>query len=105
MEAANISSKITLEKLCPCRDLKTSNILLSQEGVAKIGDVGLAKILSDVDQASMHMVAGTFAYAAPELILGWSCSDRVRALLRLLLKGAFVSQAEAQCMPSNNPCL
>ena len=60
-----------------CRDLKTSNILLSQEGVAKIGDVGLAKILSDVDQASMHMVAGTFAYAAPELILGWSCSDRV----------------------------
>jgi len=63
-----------------CRDLKTSNILLSAEGVAKIADVGLAKMLTNADQYSLDHTAGTFAYAAPELILGTRCSEKVRGL-------------------------
>ena len=63
-----------------CRDLKTSNILLSAEGVAKIADVGLAKMLTNADQYSLDHTAGTFAYAAPELILGTRCSEKVRSL-------------------------
>ena len=59
------------------RDLKTSNILLSAEGVAKIADVGLAKMLTNADQYSLDHTAGTFAYAAPELILGTRCSEKV----------------------------
>ena len=60
--------------------MKTSNILLSAEGVAKIADVGLAKMLTNADQYSLDHTAGTFAYAAPELILGTRCSEKVRSL-------------------------
>lgn len=42
--------------LCCCRDLKTSNILLSGEGIAKIADVGLAKMVEE--QQSLDTTAG-----------------------------------------------
>ncbi|KAK9830808.1 hypothetical protein WJX74_008176 [Apatococcus lobatus] len=48
-------------------DLKSSNILLRQ-GVAKIADVGFAKILSQ--SAHSQLVGGTWAWAAPEVLLG-----------------------------------
>ncbi|KAK9821630.1 hypothetical protein WJX74_001672 [Apatococcus lobatus] len=49
-------------------DLKSSNILLRQ-GVAKIADVGFAKILSQSAHSQLAM-GGTWAWAAPEVILG-----------------------------------
>ncbi|CAI9100637.1 OLC1v1037772C1 [Oldenlandia corymbosa var. corymbosa] len=53
------------------RDLKPGNILLNKNYVAKIGDVGLAKIISDVvpDNVTEYrnsMIAGTFCYMDPE---------------------------------------
>lgn len=55
-------------------DLKTKNILLSRNGAdAKIGDVGLARIISSASQTSQDYAFGTFAYAAPELLLGEKC--------------------------------
>ncbi|KAK9831783.1 hypothetical protein WJX74_009158 [Apatococcus lobatus] len=55
-------------------DLKSKNILLTRDGGdAKIGDVGLARIISSASQTSQDYAFGTFAYAAPELLLGEKC--------------------------------
>ena len=47
--------------------------------MAKIADVGLAKLMDNGDLQSVDLNAGTFAYAAPELILGARCTHKVRA--------------------------
>lgn len=53
------------------RDLKPGNILLGRNYVGKIGDVGLAKLISDVVPDSIteyrdSVLAGTFYYMDPE---------------------------------------
>ncbi|XP_009408916.2 U-box domain-containing protein 34 isoform X1 [Musa acuminata AAA Group] len=53
------------------RDLKPANILLNRNYVSKIGDVGLAKLLSDVVPDGLTeyretILAGTFFYMDPE---------------------------------------
>jgi serine/threonine protein kinase len=58
------------------RDMKSKNVLLSKQGPAKICDVGMAVIHT----ASVSMNAGfngTFAWAAPELLLGQRCDSKV----------------------------
>jgi hypothetical protein len=57
-------------------DLKSQNILLARDGTAKIADVGLARILNRDYVTSLDM-AGTFAWAAPELLLGARCTEKV----------------------------
>ena len=52
---------------CKCRDLKSSNVLLSADGcAAKVADVGAAAMM-DAEYISQHF--GTLAWAAPELLL------------------------------------
>jgi serine/threonine protein kinase len=58
-------------------DLKSQNILLARDGSAKIADVGLAKIMQREYVSTLDMV-GTFAWAAPELLLGHRCTEKVR---------------------------
>ncbi|KAK9805505.1 hypothetical protein WJX72_001765 [[Myrmecia] bisecta] len=59
-------------------DLKTGNVLLTRDfHCAKIGDVGLARIMSSQYLSMTASVGGTFAYAAPELLLNQRCSEKV----------------------------
>ncbi|KAF5270974.1 hypothetical protein FQA39_LY08277, partial [Lamprigera yunnana] len=51
------------------RDLKTSNLLLSQNGILKVGDFGLAREYGSPLKVYTPIVV-TLWYRAPELLLG-----------------------------------
>ena len=62
------------------RDVKPSNILLTEDGRAKVSDMGLSR--ADFFSSSTAF-AGTFKYAAPEVLLGRPSNDKVHGRLRL----------------------
>jgi serine/threonine-protein kinase len=52
------------------RDVKPSNILIDDEGVAAVGDFGLTKGASYTELTKLGQVIGTVDYLAPELVTG-----------------------------------
>lgn len=62
------------------RDLKPTNILLTPDGIPKVADFGLGKVLHG--QSTTHFAAGTLGYASPEQLAGEKAeaSDDVYAL-------------------------
>jgi tetratricopeptide (TPR) repeat protein/tRNA A-37 threonylcarbamoyl transferase component Bud32 len=52
------------------RDVKPENILTTQEGVAKLMDFGLAKMVGEPGVTKEGVIVGTVAYVAPENALG-----------------------------------
>jgi cell division cycle 2-like protein len=52
------------------RDLKTSNLLLSNQGEIKVADFGLARKLGEPHRGKLTPVVVTLWYRAPELLLG-----------------------------------
>jgi NIMA (never in mitosis gene a)-related kinase len=49
------------------RDLKGANVFLTKKGIVKIGDFGIAKVLSHTVQKARTMV-GTPYYLSPEIV-------------------------------------
>jgi tetratricopeptide (TPR) repeat protein len=73
------------------RDLKPSNILLTPEGVLKISDFGLAKLLdSNSGQTPSEALIGTPGYMAPEQASGHS--RRISARSDVYALGAILYQ-------------
>ncbi len=52
------------------RDIKPGNILIADNGIAKITDFGIARAVGDVTITQTGMFAGTPAYLAPEVARG-----------------------------------
>jgi predicted Ser/Thr protein kinase len=85
MDAAHVAGIIH-------RDLKPANVLLSQDGVPKITDFGLAKRLDASRNTRSGAVMGTPSYMAPEQAGGWKVGPAadvysLGALLYELLTG------------------
>jgi eukaryotic-like serine/threonine-protein kinase len=52
------------------RDVKPGNILVREDGVAKLGDLGIAKAIGATQITSEGSVIGTLSYMAPERLQG-----------------------------------
>ena len=59
--------------------LSVNEVLHRQPHVHAAGDVGLARIMEATHLATGLAPCGTFAYAAPEMLMGNRCSEKVGA--------------------------
>uniref|UniRef100_A0A7C9ASV7 Receptor protein serine/threonine kinase n=2 Tax=Opuntia streptacantha TaxID=393608 RepID=A0A7C9ASV7_OPUST len=59
------------------RDVKSSNILLSDDFEPQLSDFGLAKLASTSSQITCTDVAGTFGYLAPEYFMYGKVTDKI----------------------------
>ena len=73
-------------------DLKAKNVLLTEDRrVAKIGDVGLAKMMVETHLSTASGFFGTFAYTAPEVLGRRRCNEKVLCSATCLTCLSFVS--------------
>jgi serine/threonine-protein kinase len=70
------------------RDLKPANVLLTEDGLLKITDLGMAKKLDETGQTQSGAVMGTPSYMAPEQAGGKS--NEIRPLADVYALGAIL---------------
>lgn len=60
---------------CVHRDLKPANLYLAEDGLVKLGDMGLARDLTDSRLTAEGQTVGTWRYMPPEQIMGMEDID------------------------------
>lgn len=73
------------------RDVKTSNILLSESMEAKIADFGLSKVIPSDSLSHMTSVVGTTGYLDPECVLLGECHWNIKPSAKETLISADIS--------------
>lgn len=75
IQAAEGLSKAHVEGIVH-RDVKPANILINKEGVVKVLDFGLAKLLDQAEYTQVSTTLGTIAYMSPEQVSGEEVDQR-----------------------------
>ena len=71
----NTQTSTPISRPPPIQDVKSPNVLLAADWTAKLGDVGLAKLLRPDARLSTVREVGTYAWAAPEVLLGKAVNE------------------------------
>lgn len=66
IEQAARALKAAAEKSIVHRDIKPSNLMLTRNGVVKVADLGLAKVLTQDSELTMSNIVGSPHFIAPE---------------------------------------
>lgn len=87
-------------KGCVHRDLKPANLYLSEDGLVKLGDLGLARDLNRDRLTQQGQTVGTWKYMAPEQIMG---EESIDGRLDLYAVGCMLFEMVAGRVPFDGP--
>ncbi|MEM9353434.1 MAG: serine/threonine-protein kinase [Planctomycetota bacterium] len=105
-EAAEVARQVALalehahENGCVHRDLKPANLFLSEAGLVKLGDLGLARDLTDSRLTAQGQTVGSYRYMPPEQIRGEADID---GRLDIYALGCIVFEMVAGHVPFDGP--
>mgnify|MGYP002084794387 FL=1 len=85
---------------CIHRDLKPTNLYLSEDGFVKLGDLGLARDLNDSRLTTSGQTVGTWRYMPPEQIRG---EDDIDGRLDLYALGCILFEMVSGQVPFEGP--
>jgi len=87
---------------CVHRDLKPANLFLAEDGLVKLGDLGLARDLTDSRLTAEGQTVGTWRYMPPEQITG---QEKIDGRLDLYALGCILFEMVAGHVPFDGPDL
>ncbi len=107
-EAAEVTAQVCRalahahERGCIHRDLKPANLYLSDDGLVKLGDLGLARDLNDTRLTMAGQTVGTWRYMSPEQIMG---QDQIDGRLDIYALGCIAFEMMSGHVPFDGPDL